>query len=291
MKKLLFFLVFGFQISFAHSLWVNSFESYSHQGHHSLVGLGWGHNLPMGDILNGVNGKVDIKSFSFYDTNLNKYPLYKPEFVVAKPSLKNENFNLYKADLATQKIEFNKSSKEGVYQLEAVTKAMYYTMFLDKKNRKRMKLKPKDAIKDLKTSLGSFRYQAYAKSFICKNNKWSNPKKLHHDLEIIPTTSLCDLHVGDKVAFFVSSKEKPLTTSPQGMEFATFWSDTYGQSDDFKIISYIRDGKAGFRIPAKGHWVMNVYHTQNITKDGKLKEFYGKADKLMNAATISFTVK
>lgn len=36
---------------------------------------------------------------------------------------------------------------------------------------------------------------------------------------------------------------------------------------------------------------MNVYYAQQTTKDGNLKEFFNKADTVMNAATLSFIVK
>lgn len=39
----------------AHSLWVNSFESFSHQPGHTTLSLGWGHTLPIDD---GINSPV-----------------------------------------------------------------------------------------------------------------------------------------------------------------------------------------------------------------------------------------
>lgn len=291
MKKYLFMLVLSFNLAFSHSLWINNFESHSHQGYHVMTSIGWGHNLPMGDILNGENGKVNIKSFNLYDTNMNKYALYKPDFTPSKPSFKNTNFSIFKADVAMQKIHFNKNTKKGIYQLEVKTIPAYYTIYKDNKNRKRFKLKPKDEIEDLKLNLSSFRYQAFAKSFICAGKTWKKPKNLNHKLEIIPLTSLCDLHIGDVVEFFITFEGEPITTNPQNNNYATFWSNTYGQSDGFKLFSQIRDGKAKIRIPSSGGWIMNIYHTRQTTKDGNFKEFYSKANTLMNAATLSFTVK
>lgn len=291
MKKHLFMLILSLNLAFSHSLWINNFESHSHQGYHVMASIGWGHNIPMGDILNGANGKVDIDSFNFYDTNMNKYSLYKPSFSLAKPSLENKNFNIYKADTAMQKIDFHKDTQKGIYQLELKTIPAYYTMYKDSKGRTRFKLKPKDEIEDLKLSLGAFRYQAFAKSYICIGNSWQKPKSLNHELEITPLTSLCNLHVGDIVKFFITFKKTPLTTSPQSNNYATFWSNTYGQSDNFKLFSQIRDGNAQIRVPSSGEWVMNVYYAQQTTKDGNLKEFFNKADTVMNAATLSFIVK
>jgi len=290
LQKILLSSIIGASSLFAHSLWINSFESSAHGVGHSMVSLGWGHVLPMGDKLNSVKGRVKVDSFNFYDPSLNKFELYTPTYKPAKTTIENKNFDVYKADLATQKIDLKKESQKGVYQLEAKSIPTFYTIYLDEKNRKRTKLKSKDKIKNLKKSLVSIKYQGFAKSYLTID-KWEKPQPLGHDLEITPLTDLSDLRVGDLVEFYFTFKGKPISHGPKGIKYATFWSNTYGQSDGFNLMSKIKKGKAQIRIPTSGQWIVNVYDMQKVTKDGVLKELYGKTDTLMNGASITFNVK
>jgi len=290
-KKVALCLLLSFSSLSAHSLWVNSFESkLGHGQRYAMVSIGWGHEIPMGDKLNSINGRVFIENFSFYDPNLKEYKLYKPEFKPAKPTLDKDEFNIYKTDLAMQKIEFKNKAKKGVHQLEIKTKPTYYTMYIDSKNRQRLKLKPIDELKDVKRVIGSFQYQGYAKSYLTVG-EWKQPKELGHDLEIIPLSDLSNVKVGDVVEFKVTLKGKPVSHSPKGEKYATFWSSTYGQDDGMRLFSYIKEGKTSFRVPSSGQWIINTYNIQKITKDGPLKDLYGKATMLANAATITFHVK
>jgi len=186
---------------------------------------------------------------------LKKTDLLKPEFKLAEPELSNENFDLFAADLATQKIGFKKSSAPGVYQLGAVSQATFYTQYLDKKGNKRLKLKAKDEIKDIKTVLMAVKYQAFAKSYLTVG-AWSAPKPLGHGLEIIPRTDLSALHAGDLV--------------------------------EVDVLFY---GKAQFRVQSPGQWMISVGHKDEVTPDGPLKDLYGKADLVSHAASLTFNVK
>jgi len=291
LQKTAITILFGASSLYSHTLWVNSFESkHNHGTHHSMVSLGWGHALPFGDQLNSVNGRVGIQNFSLYDPDMKEFELYKPKLKLAKPSLKNENFDIYKADSALQKIALKKDSKKGVYQLGVKTNPTYYTKYIDTKDRVRLKLKPKNEIKNLKKSLMSLKYQGYGKSFITLG-KWEKPKTLGHDLEITPLSDLSKLKAGDLVEFYITLKGKPISHSPKGIKFATFWSKNYGQDDKFEIMSYIKKGKAQFRVPSSGQWVMKVFDGHTVTKDGKSKELYGKVDTYVIATSITFDVK
>lgn len=293
MKKLKLILISILTSSslYAHILWVNSFEStQGHQGRHSMVSIGWGHVLPMGDKLNSMNGRAFIENFTLYEPNLKKHELYKPEFKPAKATLENKGFDIFRADLATQKIAIKENSKKGVYQFEVKTKPTYYTIYIDSKDRKRLKLKPIDKLKDVKKVTASFKYQGFAKSYLTVD-KWEKPKPLGHDLEIIPLTDLTNVRVGDEVEFRVTLKGNPLSNSPQGEKYATFLSSNFNQGKGVRLFAYIKNGITGFKVPTSGQWVINVYNTQNITKNNEVKELYGKAKVLMNAATIAFHVK
>lgn len=290
-QKTLLGLLFSTSSLFAHALWINSFESsLGHGGRYTMVSVGWGHELPMGDKLNSTNGKIAINDFNFYEPDLKKHKLYKPVFKPQKATLENKGFDIFKADLATQKIALKEEAKKGVYQFEVKTKPTYYTMYLDSKNRQRLKLKPIDKLKDVKKVIASFKYQGYAKSYLTVD-KWKEPKALGHDLEIIPLTDLSNVKVGDLVEFKVAFKGKPVSNGPKGIRYATFWSSTFGQDDGVRLYAYIKNGKTSFRVPSNGQWIVNTHTEQNVTKDNEVKELYGKTKALMNAASITFKVK
>eukprot|EP01155_Anaeramoeba_flamelloides_P001185 Anaeramoba_flamelloidesa1054536_41.p1 GENE.a1054536_41~~a1054536_41.p1 ORF type:complete len:291 (+),score=39.26 a1054536_41:318-1190(+) len=288
MKKLivLLTLLFSASLAHAHTIWINAFESHGHGAHNAMVCLGWGHALPMDDILNSPNGRIAVEQFNLLDPSLKKIELLKPEFKLAEPKLSNGNFDLFAADLATQKIAFKESSAPGVYQLGAVSRATFYTQYIDKKGKKRLKLKPKDEIKDIKKVLMAVKYQAFAKSYLTVG-AWSAPKPLGHGLEIIPRTDLSTLHAGDLVEVDVLFHGTP----PKGMQHITAHSSSFGQSDGFSLFSKVKKGKAKFRVQSPGQWMISIALKDDVTQDGPLKDLYGKADVVSHAATLTFNVQ
>lgn len=277
-------------MSQAHSLWINSFESHAHKPGHAMVSLGWGHALPMDDVLNAANGKIAIDSFNLYDPSLKIVSLYKPPFKSKEPDMSNSDFDIYSADLGAQKIVLKKGAAKGVYQLSVISKPTFYTQYIDKKDRQHLKLKPKNEIQDTKTIINSVRYQAFAKSYLTVG-KWQEPKPLGHALEIIPKTDLSNLKAGDLVEVYVTFYGKPLTSSIKGVEYITAWSSSFGQSDNFSLYSHLMGGRAQFRVQSSGQWIITIYHKQEVTKNGDLKKLYGKTDEVYHGATLTFNVK
>ena len=274
----------------AHAVWINSFESFAHTPPHTMVSLGWGEALPMDDILTSVNGRIEIERFELFDPTLKKTDLEKPEFKISEPEISTADFDLFSADLATQKVALKKNSARGVYQFSAVSKPAFYTQYIDKKGKTRLQLKPKNEVKGIKKILMCVKYQAFAKSYLTVG-AWSNPKPLGHGLEIIPRTDLSNLHVGDLVEVDVLFYGQPLSASTQSIEYIIAHSSSFGQSDGFKLFSYIVEGKAQFRIQSSGQWMIGIYHKEDVTKDGKLKDLYGKAEQVYHGATLTFNVK
>jgi uncharacterized GH25 family protein len=255
-----------------------------------MVSLGWGHSLPMDDILTSPNGRIAIERFELLDPDLKKTDLLKPEFKLSKPDLVTDDFDIFAADLAVQKVAFKKDSAKGVYQFSAVSKPTFYTKFIDKKGNTRLKLKPKNEVKDIKKVLMAVKYQAFAKSYLTVG-KWTNPKALGHGLEIIPRTDLSNLHVGDLVEVDVFFYDKPLSVTAKSMEYITAQGSSFGQSDGFSLFSYIMKGKAQFRVQSSGQWMITVNHKEDVTEDGNLKDLYGKTDQVYHGASLTFNVK
>jgi len=274
----------------AHSVWINSFESHVHTPPHTMVSLGWGHSLPMDDILTSPNGRIAIERFELLDPVLKKTDLLKPEFKLSKPDLVTDDFDIFAADSAVQKVALKKDSAQGVYQFSAVSKPTFYTQYIDNKGKTRLKLKPKNEVKNIKRVLMCVKYQAFAKAYLTVG-KWTNPKPLGHGLEIIPRTDLSDLHVGDLVEVDVLFCGKPLNATAKSIEYITACSSSFGQSDGFKLFCHITEGKAQFRVQSAGQWMISVNHKDDVTEDGPLKDLYGKADQVYHGASLTFNVK
>ncbi len=274
----------------AHSLWINAFESHAHPPGHVMVSLGWGHALPMDDILNSVNGRIALETFELIDPSLAKTDLLKPDAKPAKAEISSPNFDVFPADLSTQKIALKKESAKGVYQLAASSVTSFFTQYIDKYGKPHVKTKAKDEIDDIDKVLMAVKYQAFAKSCVTVG-EWSSPKPLGHGLEIIPRTDMSNLHAGDLVEVDVLFYGVPLNASAKSMEFITAHSSSFGQSDGFFLFSYLMEGKAQFRVQSSGQWMISVNHKDDVTPDGPLKDLVGKADQVYHSATLTFTVK
>lgn len=274
----------------AHSVWINCFVSKAHKPYHAMVSLGWGHVLPMDDMLNSTNGRVAIERFELYDPAMVKTSLSFPGFTPAEPSKTTSNFDIFDADLATQKIALKENSAAGVYQIGAASVPTFYTQYIDKRGEKRLKMKPRDQIDDLEKVLMSVKYQAFAKSYLTLH-AWKEPEALGHGLEIIPRTDLSELHPGDLVEVDVLFYGQPLNSTAKSMEFITAASSSFGLSDKFSLFSYIKEGKAQFRVQSSGQWAIFVNHKEHVTKDGALKDLYGKANLVYHGASLTFNVK
>jgi len=289
-STLLTLFVFFFMASpaSAHRMWINVFESHIHAPSHAMVSLGWGHSLPMDDNLASTNSRVKVEGFQLIEPSGQVTDLSFPPFEVRGPEKITENVELFAADLGTQKVALKEDSLPGVYQFAAASVPTYYTTYIDTRGRQRMKLKPLDEIQDVKKVLMSFKYQAFAKSYMTVGS-WKQPELLGHGLEILPRTDLSNLHAGDLVEVDVYLYGKPL--SANSMDFIVAYGSSFGQSDDFFLGAYINEGRASFRVQSAGQWIVALYHKEEITQDGPLKSMYGKAERLFNGATLTFTVK
>ncbi len=274
----------------AHSLWVNSFESFTHKPGHTTVGIGWGHSIPVDDIMNSPNGKVIVDKFTITSPDGKTTNLAVPTSKVKDPTKKTDNFDVFSADVALQKIALKKESKKGVYKIEATSKPTVYTQFIDKNGKERLKLKTMDKIKDIKKVLMSVRFQAFAKSYLTLG-QWSKQKATNKGLEIIPKTDLTNVKVGDLVEFEVLFHGKPLNVSAKSMEYITAMANGFGQNDGFALMSYLKNGKAQFRVQTTGQWIVACNHKDTVTKDGPLKDLVGKVNFVYNGASLTFNVK
>lgn len=284
------FIIFIASSVQAHNFWVNSFESFAHKPGHITVGLGWGHTLPIDDILNSPNGKMVVKEFCIIDPAGNKTLLRIPSSKIAEVEKETANFDVYNADIGLQKIALKKKSMDGVYKIQAKSKPTFYTSYIDTKGRKRLKLKPKDKLKDIEKVMMSVKYQAHAVSYLTLN-KWQSPKISNKGLEIIPMTDLSNVKVGDLVEFKVLFMGKPVSSSPGKEAFLTSTCPSFDRGRKFSLYSKIKHGKAEFIAQSAGQWIVGTKHKGKITKEGPLKDLYGKADFSITGSSLTFNVK
>jgi len=281
------FLIFMTSGADAHDLWVNSFESFFHKPGHTMVSIGWGHVLPIDDLPNSVNGRINIDRFELFDPTMDKTALVLPPSEVAKPAQSTANVDIFVADVAMQKIALKENSAPGVYQIGAASVPTFYTKYIDKKGRTRMKMKPLNEVEGIDKLIFSAKYQAFAKAFMTLS-PWLQPQALGHGLEIIPRTDLSNIHVGDLVEVKVLFNGKPL-----GGEMAaiTAYSNSFGHPDGFSLSSSLKEGKGQFRVQSSGQWVIFTKHLDKVKKDGPFKDLYGKTSMVALSASLTFTVK
>lgn len=290
-SSLLFFTIIGISTSaVAHSLWVNLNESFDHPPGHAITSLGWGHSVPLDDFLASASGNVNIVRYDLVspDNKISKIPLpviKKEKILTAKSGMK-----IQAGDLGIRKISLTKKTEPGTWEVIVESGATYFTQYIDKKGKVKMATKPMDDIKGAKKFNFSCRYKATAKSFM-GIEKWTTPKPAGHELELMPTCDLSNVHAGDMISFEATLKGKKLTCDMDGMNYLMATSNTYGGPDKFMLCSHLFDGKAQMRVPTAGQWVVSVMVRKEVKPDNELKELVKKCQIVYYGATISLSVK
>ncbi|MBW1612854.1 MAG: DUF4198 domain-containing protein [Deltaproteobacteria bacterium] len=284
-------LLIGFTSpAMAHTLWINLYESYAHPPGHAIVSLGWGHAVPMDDLLVSKAGSIQLATFDLIDPELNRTALPMPVLKMEDVIKTSSGMTAQCGDMGIRKLSLTDKTKPGTYQVVAASKESYFTMYLDKKGKRKMGMKPLDEVRGAHKVLFSVKYKSFAKAFFAVKN-WTDPKPLGFDLELMPMTDLSNLHVGDVVPFQITFMGKPFSCGADTIEYITATSNSFGGPDGFFLSAYIMNGKAQFRMPAAGQWVVNVYVRQEVTPESDLKELVGKCTTVYYASTISFNVK
>ena len=274
----------------AHSLWVNVYESFAHPPGHAIVSLGWGHAIPMDDLLVSEAGSIQLATFDLIDPDFNRTALPMPVLKMEDVIKTSGGMTAQCGDLGIRKLSLTDKTKPGTYQVVVTSRDNFFTKYLDKKGRQKMVMKSLDEVKGVEKVLFSVKYKSFAKAFLAVK-KWTDPKPLGFDLEIMPMTDLSNIHVGDVVPFEITFMGKPFSCGPGGIEYITATSNSFGGPDNFFLAAYIMNGKAQFRMPTAGQWVVNVYVKQDVTPENDLKELVGKCTTVYYAGTISFNVK
>jgi len=297
MKKASLSLIIGLLLiafssqAHAHLLWVNLYESFANPPGHAIASIGWGHVVPMDDFLVSKTGSIQLAGYELIDPDLKSTSLPLPDVKIHKKMKTSSGMTFQSGDLGIRKLGLTDKTKPGTYQVVVTSRDNFFSQYLDKKGKPKMVGKAMDEIKGAQKILRGIRYKSFAKAYFAVQ-KWTEPKALGHDLEIIPTTDLSNVHVGDMVSFKVTFMGRPLSSSPEkSLEYLTATSNAFGGPDGFFIGAMIFNGKAQFRMPAAGQWVVNLYFSQDVTRKNELKHLADKCTRIVYASTISFNVK
>ena len=281
-------IIFSSQ-AMAHTLWVNLYESFAHPPGHAIVSLGWGHVVPMDDLLVSEAGPLQLATYELVDPDFNRTALPMPVLKMEDVMKTSGGMTAQCGDLGIRKLSLTDKTKPGTYQVVVTSRDNFFTKYLDKKGKQKMVMKPLDEVKGVEKVLFSVKYKSFAKAFITVK-EWTDPKPIGHDLELMPMTDLGNVHVGDVVPFQITFMGKPFSCTTKA-EYITATSNSFGGPDGFFLSAYIMNGKAQFRMPAAGQWVANVYVRQEVTPKSDLQDLVGKCTTVYYAGTISFNVK
>lgn len=272
----------------AHTLWINLYESFAHPPGHAIASIGWGHRIPLDDLL----GQLSLASYELIDPELNRTALPLPAVTKGETLETGSGIGVSVGDAGLRKLGLTDKAAPGTYQVALASADNFYSTYLDEKGVKKWAPKPMNQVEGAKKVLAGMKYKSYAKAFFTVGAKWTAPEPLGNDLELMPLTDLSRVHVGDMVSFEVSLMGKPLTTMPEkGLEYITATSNTFGGPDGFFLAAMLHNGKGSFRMPTAGQWVVNVYTSWDVDPAKDPKSLVEKCTKVFYAGTISFDVK
>ncbi|WP_320044279.1 DUF4198 domain-containing protein [uncultured Desulfobacter sp.] len=275
---------------YAHSLWVNINESFAHPPGHVITSLGWGHAMPLDDFLMSEAGAIEIEKYSLVGPDNSITPIPVPVIKQEKTTESKTGMSIVPGDLGLRKISLTDKTIPGTYQVTAESKATYFTGYVDANGKHKMTTKPMDEIKGAKSFDFSTRYKAVGKSYFGVK-KWTQPKPLGYELEIMSETDMSNVKAGDLVKFTVTLNGKPLTCDMKGMNYLHMTSNTFGGPDQYMLTAYVMDGKAQIRVPTPGAWRASVTVKKEVTKDNDLKALVKKCRSIYYGASVSFTAK
>ncbi|MGD9123618.1 MAG: DUF4198 domain-containing protein [Desulfarculaceae bacterium] len=248
--------------SLAHSLYIQSSRYQVAEGKGSPLFFCYGHRVPVDE---GLRAK-----------KLKKVEVRTPGGEIKQVSIRPET------SLHSYMVEYK---KPGTYVLSAETNPGYYTVYTDKRGRKRHTLKPKSAVIDKAGKIEmSFYSEQFSKTYVvCGNPSEKFPARIGQKLELVPCQDITTLKAGDTLELKVYFKGKPY----QGKGT---WDGTYnGFSTEFEDYYYAKRGVTGpsFKvvIPRPGRWYLRYFI--KIPAKGKDLERYTQEK---NTATLVFQI-
>jgi uncharacterized GH25 family protein len=285
----------------ARKLWINLVESFSlhktmdEPPKHFTASLGFGHVLPMDDLLMHKEGGLPLQSFTLHDPNnaTTELRLPAPESYTMKEA--SCGLTVETGDFAVHKFSIGDDAIKGTYQLAAESTDFFISQYEDQQGHMVWDPKPMDEVAQDQKILASFRTKIYAKAFTSAG-EWNKPQSLGHELELIPETDLTQVMPGEPVTFDVQYMGEPFTCTQGNMEYVVAASNTYGgegggSTEGFFLSAYAINGKVRFAFPSAGQWIVSAFSNQWVRDDDNWKHLNGKCQRVFHCASVAFNVK
>jgi len=273
----------------AHTLWVNAHDSFNHPPGHVMVSLGFGHRLPLDDLLTGDFGVIRLATYELVEPSGKKVPLPMPDYA-RNPRPPVDGLVVERGDVGVTKVQFTPESPVGAYVLNVEALSSYLNQYVNDKGKTVFSQKPLDQVKDARDVIFAWKYYAYAKA-VFSYKEPGVPKPLGHDLEINPLVDVSTLKAGDLLPLEVTFLGKPLTIEGTDVHYLYATSNTFGGPDKFMLASWVIGGRAQFRLPSAGQWVFSIYLQRDVDKHPALADLKGKARQVYYVASLTVDVK
>jgi len=235
----------------AHGLWLNAFEADSHGGKLVTVGLGTGHNPTIED---SISDRLSLNSFDLITKDGKKIALKKP-LKGLEDIYDKDNLKIVDSNLAMQKISLTKKTEKGTYSVALATNTNTFIKYIDTKGKESFSRKAKSEIRNLKEIISTTKGTTFAKTYFV-NGEWTQPKAVGHTLELIPTTDISKLDIGDTVVFDVLYNGEALKSGYVTAKSALAKGNN-------SLFSNVRKGKAKFVLTNVGQWMFTINHKEN----------------------------
>lgn len=282
-------ILFSARISSAHMFWVVSQESRAHLPRHVTTMIGYGHSLPFDDLLLAGEESIVVGDYFVDLPDGKRQLLATPATPTAASALRN-GLSVQAGDLGLNKIILSDDAAQGTYQVAARIKDSFFTVYVDENGKRKMALQGMDAFPKAQKIVMAMRVSANGKTCFTVD-KWTQPKPLGFELEIVPDSDLSNVRVGDLVRFKILRNGSPLSTGFKSIEYATAQSPSFGAPDRFALMSMLHEGMAQFRIPAAGQWIVNVNSMCPVDETSELAHLKGKAKMNFSMASLTFMAK
>ena len=275
----------------AHTLFLYSHQSPSEP--QTMVTISYGHELPTDSFLSTDVRTIRLDTYRLHGPDQSSFDFEPPEPNLNDSTRTPSKLLVRPGSLAAHLISYDDSSVQGTYQVVATSIPEYYIEYKNGKGRIKVarssldELEDADGVESVRTAQ---RYTFFAKT-IFSVSQWSDPQPVGHLVEIIPQTNLAEVKAGDLVTFKVLFNGRPLRIRSVKLE-ATNRSFAAGAGpESFTLSSTISDGRAQFRFPNAGQWLVTTKVSVDVSQEKSLQHLKSKALTDAYYASLTFDIE
>ena len=275
----------------AHKLFIYSHQSPSEP--QTMVTIGYGHELPTDSFLSTDVNTIRLDTYRLHGPDQSSFDFEPPEPKLKASTRTPSNLLVRPGSLAAHLISYDDSSVQGTYQVTTTSIPQYYIEYKNGKGRNKVarssldELKDADGVESVKTA---WRYTFFAKT-IFSVNQWSDPQPVGQMVEIIPQTNLAEVKAGDLVVFKVLFNGRPFRIPFLNLEATNRSFAAGGGPNSFTLSSAISDGRAQFRFPNAGQWLVTTKVSLDISQEKSLQHLKSKALTDVYYVSLTFDIE